>query len=78
MITICFVSPSDFHRSSQSLSLLDPMAIKKFGDDHSALTNGSAIHGLSLFPAEEIGILHKKGELQTGYQIRKWYRLSRL
>jgi hypothetical protein len=47
------VNPSDFHHSSQSLCLLDPIVIKKLGDDHSALKNSNAIHGPSLFPAEE-------------------------
>jgi hypothetical protein len=51
---IRFVSIFDFYRSSECLSLLDPVAIKKLGDDHNALKNGDAIHGLSLFPVEEM------------------------
>jgi hypothetical protein len=30
------------------------MAIKKLGDDPNTLKNGKAIHGLSLFPVEEM------------------------
>jgi hypothetical protein len=59
-ITIHFVSPSDFHRSSQSLRFLDPMAIKRLGNDPNALKNGNAIHGLSLFPVEEMESCRRK------------------
>jgi hypothetical protein len=34
--------------------LVDPMAIKRLGDDPNALKNGNAIHGLSLLPVEEM------------------------